>query len=103
MPFHSYLDWIAENPRSNDFYMVANNHFLERWGQALVPELPTEYTTEYNSTAVFLWLGSAGTVTPLHFDPPDILVLPALRRKRGLCMPQKSARSFIRSGCARVV
>jgi ribosomal protein L16 Arg81 hydroxylase len=73
MPFHGYLDWIAENPRSNDLYMVANNHFLERWGQALIPDLTTEYTTEYNSTAVFLWLGSAGTVTPLHFDPPDIL------------------------------
>src|SRR4051812_39110738 len=41
MPFHSYLDWIAEHPRSNDLYMVANNHFLERWGQALIPDLTT--------------------------------------------------------------
>jgi hypothetical protein len=99
MWFHNYLDWVEKNPGSNDLYMVANNHFLERYGQALVPELPTDYTTEYNPTAAFLWLGSAGTVTPLHFDPPDILFYQLYGAKRWIMYaPEECEKLYPSSG-----
>lgn len=82
--FYEYLDWIAANPYSNDIYINANNHFLEKEGGVLVEELPIDenYVTGYIPGSAFLWFGSGNSVTKLHYDNPDILFCQLYGQKR---------------------
>ncbi|HTN89926.1 MAG TPA: cupin-like domain-containing protein [Sorangium sp.] len=76
----------AARTETNDFYMVANNRVLERTRLgALLSDvvLPDGYCAAQRllgSSA--LWLGPAGTVTPLHYDTSNILFGQVYGRKR---------------------
>ncbi|WP_437722133.1 cupin-like domain-containing protein [Sorangium sp. So ce861] len=76
----------AARTETNDFYMVANNRVLERTrlGSLLSDVvLPDGYCAVHRllgSSA--LWLGPAGTVTPLHYDTSNILFGQVYGRKR---------------------
>ncbi|WP_437304252.1 cupin-like domain-containing protein [Sorangium sp. So ce388] len=76
----------AARTETNDFYMVANNRVLERTRLgALLNDvvLPDGYCAAQRllgSSA--LWLGPAGTVTPLHYDTSNILFGQVYGRKR---------------------
>lgn len=81
-----YIDKIVSNGVSNDYYMVANNHTLDRQEMKsllddieIFPEYLNSADTEGNA---YFWFGSSGTVTPLHHDPVNILLAQVFGRKR---------------------
>jgi hypothetical protein len=84
--FCEYVDMVFSGRETNDYYLVANNVFFRNPGAlALLGDLElfTEYlrpTAHENQT--FLWLGPAGTVTPLHHDTCNILMAQVAGRKR---------------------
>jgi hypothetical protein len=71
---------------SNDFYMVANDRNLAqtRLGELLDEVALPEgmFAPERLRAASALWLGPAGTVTPLHHDTSNILFCQLYGRKR---------------------
>jgi hypothetical protein len=86
MRMGDYVDAVLRSPSSNDLYLVANNHFLERPAAAGLWE-DFEVDRRYLDPAaargsVFLWFGPGGTVTPLHHDLLNILFVQVVGRKR---------------------
>lgn len=87
MPFADYVDLITDGRQSNDVYLVANNHFFRHHAaETLWKELDFQCDyldpTARSPETVFLWLGSAGTVTPLHFDLANVLYVQVFGRKQ---------------------
>ncbi|MBW4487889.1 MAG: cupin-like domain-containing protein [Trichocoleus desertorum ATA4-8-CV12] len=81
-----YADMVVEGGESNDYYMVANNGNLEREDLKslfndfiMFPELLNPASTK---GSVFFWFGPAGTVTPLHHDPMNLMMAQVYGRKR---------------------
>jgi ribosomal protein L16 Arg81 hydroxylase len=88
MAFAEYLDWVAETEDSNDRYLSAKNHFL---AQEAAGPLWDDFTfnPEYLDADlgdvrqhVHLWLGPKGTLTPLHADAFNGLLVQISGRKR---------------------
>jgi len=87
LPLARFIDMIegADGP-TNDLYMVANNHVLARTAlgslleEAVLPEAIFDVGRARGASA--LWLGPAGTVTPLHHDTSNILFCQIYGRKR---------------------
>jgi hypothetical protein len=89
--FADYIDMVYSGKVTNDYYLVANNGFLQR------PEMRTlldDFTpfSEYlrhteEGRQCFLWFGPAGTVTPLHRDTSNILIAQVAGRKRYRMIP----------------
>lgn len=71
---------------SNDFYVVSRNGLLARpelaslWEELV--DLPAFLQPLTPPRGVSLWLGPAGTVTPPHFDPHNVLLVQVQGRKR---------------------
>lgn len=84
--FGSYIDMVHSGAETNDYYLVANNGFLNRpAARQLLQDI--EMFPEYLDAAgangsVFFWYGPAGTVTPLHHDTLNILMAQVWGRKR---------------------
>ncbi|MBD2097388.1 cupin-like domain-containing protein [Trichocoleus sp. FACHB-591] len=81
-----YVDMVVQGGESNDYYMVANNGNLEREDLKglfkdfiMFPELLNPESTK---GTVFFWFGPAGTVTPLHHDPMNLMMAQVYGRKR---------------------
>ncbi|MBZ0117386.1 MAG: cupin-like domain-containing protein [Sandaracinaceae bacterium] len=82
-----FVDRIRKNPRSNDFYAVAQNRNIDR--KALAPlwkdvRLDRRVFSSRTKGGAALWLGPAGTVTPLHHDTSNIFFAQLHGRKRFL-------------------
>jgi len=83
--FSEYIDRVTCGGETNDYYLVANNHLLERKEmQPLLADI--EVFPEYLDPAMragrtFFWFGPAGTVTPLHHDIANILMAQVIGRK----------------------
>ncbi len=81
----------AARTETNDFYMVANNRVLERTrlgsllNDVVLPDGYCDAQRALGSSA--LWLGPAGTVTPLHYDTSNILFAQVYGRKRYRMIP----------------
>lgn len=93
--FGDYIDLIEQADHSNDAYMVANNHLLDRpemeplWDDFT---MPTEYLDPtQRSGQVFLWFGPRGTLTPLHHDVANVLFIQVMGRKRFRLIPSLQA------------
>ena len=89
--FGNFVDMVYGGEPGNDYYLVANNQFFQRERtQVLLQDFaPFE---EYLDPArlqgrCFFWFGPAGTVTPLHHDPCNILVAQVNGRKRVRLIP----------------
>jgi hypothetical protein len=84
--FSEYASYLQSNPRGNDRYLVANNGLLDLPAAKQLRkdfESPSEYLDETTSSGrVFLWLGPAGTITPLHHDVMNVLIVQVTGRKR---------------------
>jgi Cupin-like domain len=86
LKFREYISYLRENPTGNDRYLVANNGLLDLPAAKRLREdfeSPAEYLDEAMSSGrIFLWLGPAGTVTPLHHDVMNIIIVQVMGRKR---------------------
>lgn len=84
--FRDYVDMVTRVGRSNDFYLEANNHLLEKKGMKGLYEdieiFPEYLDRNKLSGNVFFWFGPAGTVTPLHHDTMNILLAQVYGRKQ---------------------
>jgi hypothetical protein len=82
----AYVERILAAGETNDFYAVAQNRNLDRdalqplWADLALPEGILDARRSRGCAA--LWLGPAGTVTPLHHDTSNILVAQLHGRKR---------------------
>ncbi len=81
-----YVDRLLAAGETNDFYAVAQNRNLDRdalqplWADLALPEGILDARRSKGCAA--LWLGPAGTVTPLHHDTSNILFAQLHGRKR---------------------
>jgi ribosomal protein L16 Arg81 hydroxylase len=86
IPFGDYVERVLSSGRSNDAYLVANNHLLDTpaasplWADFDAAGLPLDGSNAHSN--VFLWFGPAGTITPLHHDVMNVLFVQLHGRKR---------------------
>lgn len=75
---------------SNDFYLIANNHALDRTALgALLDDVryPSFIAPGHRPGCASLWIGPGGTRTPLHHDTCSILFCQVVGRKRFRLLP----------------
>lgn len=86
MTLRDFLWKIRDAGTSNDTYMTANNRIMERPAFLRLAEdvtPPVAYVDgDRFSGCTSLWMGPAGTVTPLHHDNTNILFCQVVGRKR---------------------
>jgi Cupin-like domain len=77
MPFSKYISKMTGTAWGNDFYLVANNKLLET---SVADPLWEDFTLDPRfmdpagaRARTFLWLGPAGTITPLHHDVMNVM------------------------------
>jgi Cupin-like domain len=95
MRMDRFIDLVLAAGTSNDLYMVSNNHTMRRPRfRALLGDVrpPRDLFEPLAPGATSLWIGPAGTVTPLHHDTTNILFAQIHGRKRvELISPQETA------------
>lgn len=88
--FSDYVDKVTAAGQTNDFYLVAQNEFMQTsGGKRLHSDIVgfPEYLDQRRDGFVFLWFGPGGTVTPLHHDTSDIILAQVRGRKRVILIP----------------
>ncbi|MFN7412601.1 MAG: cupin-like domain-containing protein [Dolichospermum sp.] len=89
--FGDYVDMVVNQGENNDYYMVANNRNLETTQLGRLLEdivMPPEYLDQSKSSGnVFFWFGSAGTITPLHYDRSNLMMAQIYGRKKWQIIP----------------
>jgi len=81
-----YIDRVVAAGTTNDLYLIANNRNTARrelralWDDVKLP--PGWFSTSRLAHGSALWVGPAGTVTPLHHDTSNILFCQVVGRKR---------------------
>jgi hypothetical protein len=91
-----FVSMLSSAGHTNDYYLVANNYALQT--ERLAPLFDDiggicgllDSASQRDRT--FLWLGRAGTVTPLHHDKTNLLIAQVLGRKRIILYPTASIR-----------
>jgi hypothetical protein len=95
MRMDRFIDRVLAAGTSNDLYMVSNNHTMRRPRfRALLGDIrpPRDLFEPLTPGATSLWIGPAGTITPLHHDTTNILFAQLHGRKRiELVSPQETA------------
>lgn len=90
MPFDQYIDLIAANP-GNDLYVTANNFAAN--AEIMNPLLADLGAMdgildhEVGQPAGMVWIGPAGTLTPLHHDLTNNFLAQIVGRKRVIMAP----------------
>lgn len=81
-----FVEMVLEGGESNDYYLVANNKVLEREElKSLLDDIkmfPEFFDSSDPNGRVFFWFGPAGTITPLHHDPVNLVMAHVTGRKR---------------------
>ncbi len=91
LPLAELFDRVGAAGVSNDVYVIAHNRAIER--PELAPLLddihidPDLFDPADGPAALSLWLGPAGTVTPLHHDTTNIAFNQLYGRKRFRLVP----------------
>ena len=84
--FAAFVDRILTTDKTNDEYLTANNELLRRSEfNSLLDEigpLPDFCIQEALKNSAYLWVGPAGTRTPLHHDTVMLLHTQIVGRKR---------------------
>jgi ribosomal protein L16 Arg81 hydroxylase len=93
MPWHAFLDRLAADETSNDFYMTANNGTVNRKALAAIwREIgPIPGFLEKNRMGDgFFWMGPRGTITPWHHDLTQNFLLQVRGTKRVTLAPPEA-------------
>jgi hypothetical protein len=94
MRMAAFIDRVLAAGTSNDLYMVSNNRTIARPAfRSLLADLrpPRQLFEPLVPSAMSLWIGPAGTCTPLHHDTTNILFCQLHGRKRvELVSPQET-------------
>lgn len=94
MPLRELVALANAGP-SNDAYIVSRNGLLANPGLAALWDdlgpLPAMLEPVQRPRGVSLWLGPAGTLTPAHFDPHNVLLVQVQGRKRVRLGPRVNA------------
>ena len=81
-----FIDTLTSGKASNDQYLTANNHALERPELAPllrdVGPLPNWFDTSRLAKQALLWMGPKGVITPLHHDTIQLMHTHIVGRKR---------------------
>lgn len=91
LPLAELFDRVGAAGVSNDIYVIAHNRAIER--PELAPLLgdvrvdPDLFDPTDHASAMSLWIGPAGTVTPLHHDTTNIAFNQLYGRKRFRLVP----------------
>jgi ribosomal protein L16 Arg81 hydroxylase len=86
-----YVDRMLAAGETNDLYLIANNRNTARgelralWDDVVLP--PGWFDDARLPYGSALWLGPAGTITPLHHDTSNILFCQIHGRKRVVLAP----------------
>jgi hypothetical protein len=86
-----YIDRVLAAGQTNDLYLIANNRNTARgelralWNDVVLP--PGWFDEPRLPQGSALWLGPAGTITPLHHDTSNILFCQVHGRKRIVLAP----------------
>jgi hypothetical protein len=87
----TFIDQVSEHEHSNDLYLIANNHALRDTPlKALLNDITLDesvFAPERLTGGCSLWIGPAGTITPLHHDISNILFGQVQGRKRVTLIP----------------
>ena len=90
-----FIDQICAAGTTNDLYMVSHNRTMTRPRfRALLDDVkpPRALFEPLRASATSLWIGPAGTLTPLHHDTTNILFCQIYGRKRiELVSPHETA------------
>ena len=84
MPFDEYVDLVYSTPSSNDFYIVSRNRFFENGSTKRllddIEALPF-IDPSFGDGDVKMWFGPRGTVTKLHHDDRNNVIVQIAGRK----------------------
>lgn len=93
MKMRDFMAIVEDSGDSNDFYMVAKNRVMQ------LPEFSALSGDLHGWKGVLdltcirrganLWIGPKGTITPLHFDNKNLLVVQIFGRKLFLLIPPR--------------
>lgn len=91
MRFADYVNRVYSGCVTNDYNLVANNGFFQRFATHSLLKDIAPYPPYLRPVAAgqqcYLWFGPAGTITPLHHDTSNILVAQIMGRKRCRLIP----------------
>ncbi|AFY69726.1 Transcription factor jumonji [Thalassoporum mexicanum PCC 7367] len=89
--FAEYIDRVCGQGTSNDYYMTAINNNLEKTKlRKLLADIeifPDFLDPGDGDGKVYFWLGPAGTITPLHHDPGNLIMAQVMGRKLWRLIP----------------
>lgn len=87
MSMHNFVEAIATTGPTNDLYAISNNKLmanpaLQTLFDHIAPDPALFPPEQLQPGAVALWLGPAGTRTPLHHDTANVMLSQIYGRKR---------------------
>ena len=93
MTFGAYVDLLEAQPMSNDHYFINDLGILAKDGLDLYPHLnPVDGILDHGLRENnFLWMGPGGTITRLHYDIYNYLLVQVFGRKRVWLVPSLQA------------
>jgi len=86
LTFADFVTRVFRSGETNDFYMTAQNSDIN--GRVLEPlwpdvsPIPEMLEGDAKTGRMFFWMGPSGTVTPLHHDLTNNLMIQVVGRKR---------------------
>jgi hypothetical protein len=90
MRFGDYVEWVRAVGRSNDRYMTAYTGGLNRRTLAELWDdvgALSEYLDPGAGSRGNLWFGPGGTITPLHYDNANNMIIQVMGSKRVIVIP----------------